>query len=307
MLQYLYTVNYSRDEEDLCKMELKYLFNINVEGKYFFSELFINPSRSPFLKKCIKIIYTGTSLEDIIEQISQDKLFGLNYKVSYLDLPGDVFEFKQRRKIEYEVGLSILGDFQMKAPKTNFTVTKFMDKWIFGECTLNDSLWMEHNKKPYSYSNALKVNVSRALINIAVGNELNTNVIDPCCGIGTVLIEALSMGINIKGYEINPSIGYNAKKNLEYFEFEDVITIGDMHNIKEKYDIAIVDLPYGIFTNISPEEQLAIIKTARKIANRLLLITFVNMTEEILSSGFTIENNCIVSKGTFQRHIYICN
>ena len=305
--QYLYTTNYSRDEAALCKMEITELFNIALAEKHFFSNFFINPSRSPFIKKCINIMFTGENLEDIINQIQKKNLFGLNYKVSYVEIAEDGFDFKKRRSIEYEVGLSILGDFEMKHPETTFGITKLNGLWIFGQFTSNDSKWTTHNKKPFSYSNALKVNVSRAIVNIAVGNNLNCSVIDPCCGIGTVLIEALSMGINIKGYEINPSIGYNAKRNLQYFEFEDVITIGDMNTIQDKFDVAIVDLPYGIFTSISPEQQLSIIASTRSIADRMILITFDAMEEQINASGFTIENSCLISKGKFERHIYICS
>ena len=163
-----------------------------------------------------------------------------------------------------------------------------------------------HDHKPFSYSNALKVNVSRALVNIAVGNNLNCKVVDPCCGVGTVLIEALSMGIDIKGYEINPNIGANAKENLQYFEYEDVITICDMSTITDKFDVAIVDLPYGVFTKTTPEEQLSIIANTRKIANRLVLIAFNNMDEQVVSSGFTIEDKFIISKGKFKRLVSIC-
>lgn len=45
------------------------------------------------------------------------------------------------------------------------------------------------------------------------------------------------------------------KKNLEFFGYKNVITSGDMHNIEEKYDVAIIDLPYGVFTSTTLEEQ----------------------------------------------------
>ena len=167
-------------------------------------------------------------------------------------------------------------------------------------------MWLSHNKKPFSYSNALKVNVSRAVVNIAIGNNLNYKVIDPCCGIGTVLIEALSMGIDIIGYEINPSIGYNAIRNLNYFGYENIITIGDMTSIEDIYDIAIIDLPYGIFTQITAQEQLDIILSGRRIAKKLILITFEDMETQIKACGFNIEDRCTISKGNFIRHISIC-
>jgi tRNA (guanine10-N2)-dimethyltransferase len=304
---YLYTTNYSKDEESLCKMEIKCLFNKPLYEKHLFSNIYVDPSRSPFIKKCISIMYTGDTLMQIIDQIVSDKLTSIDYKVVYINDSDKNIGFHEGRKIEFEVGYNILGEAELKNPKMIFGITKLSNKWIFGECESNDSEWLLHNRKPFSYSNALKVNVSRALVNIAVGNDLDSRVIDPCCGIGTVLIEALSMQVNIVGYEINTFIGKNAKTNLRYFGYEDVIIIGDMNDIQNKFDVAIVDLPYGIFTQITPSEQLAIINSTRRIAHKMVIITFDDMNQQITSVGFNIDDRCTVSKGTFTRHIYICS
>ncbi|MBZ9635414.1 TRM11 family SAM-dependent methyltransferase [Clostridium sp. FP1] len=305
--RYLYTTNYSSDEESLCKMEIKCLFNKHLHEKHLFSDIYVDPSRSPFIKKCISIMYTGETMQQIINQIVMDKLTSVNYKVAYINSTDEPMGFHKGRSIEFEIGFNILGEAEMKNPEITFGITKVDNKWIFGECESNTSDWLFHNKKPFSYSNALKVNVCRALVNIAVGNNLDCTVVDPCCGIGTVLIEAISIGINIKGYEINPYIGKNAKTNLRYFGYEDVITIGDMNDIQNKFDVAIVDLPYGIFTQITPGEQLAIMESTRRIAARMVIITFDEMDKQIASVGFHIDDKCTVSKGTFKRHIYICS
>jgi len=305
--KYLYTTNYSKDEESLCKMELKYLFNKTLDEKHLFSDIYVDPSRSPFIKKCISIMYTGETVKQIIDQIVKDKLTSLNYKVTYINATDESMGFHEGRSIEFEVGSNILGEAEMKNPIIIFGITKVANKWIFGECKSNASDWLLHNKKPYSYSNALKVKVCRALVNIAVANNLDCSVVDPCCGIGTVLIEAISMQIDIKGYEINPYIGENAKANLRYFGYKDVITIGDMNDIQDKFNVAIVDLPYGIFTQITPDEQLAIIVSTRRIAERMVIITFEDMAQQITSVGFHIEDRCTVSKGNFERHIFICS
>lgn len=305
--KYLYTTNYSKDEESLCKMETKCLFNKPLDGKHLFSDIYVDPSRSPFIKKCISIMYTGETMKQIIEQIVMDKLTSADYKVAYINATDEIMGFHEKRSIEFEIGFSILGEAEMKKPTIVFGITKVDNKWVFGECESNNSDWLLHNTKPFSYSNALKVNVCRALVNIAVGNNLDLSVVDPCCGIGTVLIEAISMGINIRGYEINSYIGKNAKTNLRYFGYEDVITICDMNDIKNKFNVAIVDLPYGIFTQITTEEQLAIMDSTRRIANRMVIITFDEMEQQITSVGFHIDDKCTVSKGTFKRHIYICS
>lgn len=305
--KYLYTTNYSIDEESLCKMEIKCLFNKLLDEKHIFSDIYVDPSRSPFIKKCISIMYTGETMKQIIDQIVKDELTSINYKVVYINATGETIGFHEGRKIEFEIGFNILGEAELKNPEIIFGITKVANKWVFGECESNTNDWVFHNKKPFSYSNALKVTVCRALVNIAVGNNLNCSVIDPCCGIGTVLIEAISMRIKIKGYEINPLIGKNAKTNLRYFGYEDVITICDINDTQDKFNVAIVDLPYGIFTQITTVEQLAIMKSTRRIADRMVIITFEDMAQQITSSGFHIDDRCTVSKGTFKRHIFICS
>ena len=303
---YFYTINFALDEESLCKMEMKSLFKKVPKKKHFFSYHYINPSRSPFIKHCISILYTGNTLENIISQIKSDNLMYDKFKVCYVNYEDGHLHLDERRKIEYSVGLSINGEAEMLNPELIFGITQVNGKWIFGKYEINESKWHLHNIKPYSYSNALNVKVSRALVNIAVSNNLKCTVVDPCCGIGTVLVEALSQEINIKGYEINPMIARNAKKNLEHFGYENIITTGDMHIINDKFDVAIVDLPYGLFSPTTLKEQVDIMKSARRISKKLVIITFEDMDNHIISSGFHIVDRCHVSKGKFKRYITIC-
>jgi len=172
------------------------------------------------------------------------------------------------------------------------------------------SIWdseEKHNKKPNSNSHSLKTRTAKALVNIAVGDGLNCKLIDPCCGVGTVVIEAISMQINVKGYEINWLIARKAEKNLAFFGYKNVITNGNMHDIKEHFDVAIVDIPYGLFTPVSSEQQCDIIKSARRIADKLVIITCEDMDKALISEGFEIVDHCHVTKGNFMRTISICH
>ncbi|NMM64072.1 RNA methyltransferase [Clostridium sp. P21] len=303
---YFYIINFSSDEESLCKMEMKCLFNKVPNVKHFFSYHYIDPSRSPFIKECISIMYTGKSLEDIIHKITTDNLKYEKFKVSYINYGDETVGYENRRNIEYKLGQNIKGEAEMKNPELIFGVTKSNGKWIFGEYKKSEPDWKLHSRKPYSYSNALNSRVARAIVNIAVCNNSNYKVVDPCCGIGTVIIEALSLGINIKGWEINPMIAANAKINLKYLYYKNVITTGTMHDIKDKFDVSIIDLPYGLFSPTTLKEQVDIMKTARKISNKMVIVTFEDMDKHILSAGFDIIDSCSVSKSKFKRYITIC-
>jgi tRNA G10 N-methylase Trm11 len=302
--KYFYEIRYTAFEKALCEMEMKYLFGKHIEGNFFFSDFYIDPSRSPFIKKCISIIYTGDTLSDIVQQIKDNNLSFEQYKIRFLDTEGKNYE--ERLKALYTIGYDIKGTADMHNPKIFLGLSRFAGQWIFGTLEDNRANWLTHNIKLYSYCNALGVRVAKALVNIAAGNNLNCKLVDPCCGIGTVVIEALAMGFDIKGYELNPLIAENAKRNLEFFALKDAITEGDMHEIKDHYDCAIVDIPYGHFNPTTLEIQTNIFKTVRRIADRSIFITNKEMDEYLLDSGFRIIDKCYVAKGSFRRYITVC-
>ena len=70
--RYFYQVNYNAEfEESLCSMELKCLLNSEMNNKCVFSNIYVEPSRSPFIKEMISILYEEESLEDILENIKR--------------------------------------------------------------------------------------------------------------------------------------------------------------------------------------------------------------------------------------------
>ena len=301
-----YTVKYSKYLADLCKLELKYLFNHLNDDKYFFSELLIPPSRSPFIKERLTIIYEGNSLNSIAEQILADKFSAENFRVTYIKVEEETEEYQERLQWTRELGFAIYGEADIRNPQVTFGVTSVNGKWYFGNYEKNDYSWHHHDNKPHTYSNSLNFRVARALVNIGVGPDTGQTMIDPCCGIGTVVIEALSMGIQAKGYEINQFVANNAQRNLTFFNYPDSITANDMHVMPEHFDVSIVDIPYGLYQQTTAAEQQAIIKTARRISGRMILVSFDNMDDMIREAGFTLTDKVQVPKGKFVRYINVC-
>lgn len=304
--KYFYYIKYPVFEEDLCKLEMKCLFGKTPSEKYLFSDFYISASRSPFIKEMISVVYEEDSLEQIIHNIIKDKLAYDEFKVCYLRTEYSDIDYEERLRSLSQIGFVITGEPEIHNPKVILGVTQICGKWIFGMYEKNDYKWHIHDNKPYSYSNSLSVRVARALVNIAVKNNLECKLIDPCCGVGTVILEALSMGIDVVGCELNKSIAENAKKNLEFYGYENVVTNGDMNEIEEKYDTAIIDLPYGLFTPTTIEEQTSLIRSARRISTRLVIVTFEEMNDCITDAGFKIVDKSYVCKGKFKRYINIC-
>lgn len=304
---YLYVINYLPSEKGLCQLEMKYLFHEQVVDKYFFSGKKVNPSRSPYIKHCMSVMYRADSLQELLGMLQNNKMAYKDFKFVYFKIADSELGYEEWIHSVTELGKLIDGAVDMVNPKVMLGATKVHGQWIFGEFEKNDNHWQEHNKKPNSNSHSLKTRAAKALVNIAVGDELDCTLIDPCCGVGTVVLEAVAMQVNVKGYEINWLIARKAEKNLAFFGYENVIINGDMHQIEEHFDVAIVDIPYGLFTPVTLAEQCEIIKTARRIADKLVIITFEDMDKALIAEGFEIVDQCHVSKGNFIRTISICH
>lgn len=304
---FLYFINYQDNERELCKMEMRCLFNREINEKYFFSDIDINASKSPFIKSKIKIIYSDESLDRMVRKIKEDNLSYDDFKVSYVKSEQGDVQYEDRLEATRKIGFVVNGYPDMHKPLNPLAVTKINGLWIFGEYERNDFKWQKHNDKPYSYSNALGLRMARALVNIAMKDNEEGTLIDPCCGVGTVVIEALDLGIKVKGCEISKQIAYNARENVEFLGYlRDTIVCYDMHKIKDKYDSAIIDIPYGLFSPVTLEEQKAIIHTARNICEKMVIVTFEDMEKFIVEAGFSVIDKCVVPKGNFKRHILVC-
>lgn len=304
---FIYFINYQDNERELCKMEMRCLFNREINEKYFFSDIDINASKSPFIKSKIKIIYSDEFLDRMVRKIKEDNLSYDDFKVSYVKSEQGDVQYEDRLEATRKIGFVVNGYPDIHKPRNPLAVTKINGLWIFGEYERNDFKWQKHNDKPYSYSNALGLRMARALVNIAMKDNEEGTLIDPCCGVGTVVIEALDLGIKVKGCEISKQIAYNARENVEFLGYlRDTIVCYDMHKIKDKYDSAIIDIPYGLFSPVTLEEQKAIIHTARNICEKMVIVTFEDMEKFIVEAGFSVIDKCVVPKGNFKRHILVC-
>lgn len=310
---FIYTYGYREEELSLCHLEMRSLFGIETLSNIFQSTVHIDPDRSPFLKERIEVMYQGDSLPQILEQVTEIQMLDSTFKVIFMktnDLePSEKIEYEERRTIEREIGLHIHGEYDFYQPDHLFGIVTLGGRWYFGKYSKNKATWLHHIQKPRSYSIALSTRVARAAANIAVPNPWGVKAIDPCCGIGTVLVEALSMGIDIVGRDINPLVVHGARDNIAHFGLEGEVTIGAIADVSANYDVAIIDMPYNLYSKTTPEEQFSILQHARRIASKVIVITMESMDEMIADAGFTIADRCVAkkgSKGSFSRQIIVC-
>ncbi|WP_240762102.1 TRM11 family SAM-dependent methyltransferase [Paenibacillus thalictri] len=305
--KHIYTFVCHEDERELCELELRTLLGVQPQSSWAESARCVDPGRSPFVKQRLDVLYESGSIEDIAAWAAGGvELAGATFKVVAADADGRA-SYDELRAVERAVGARIRGVADMREPARRLGLLRAGGRWVLGDARESGAAWLAHSAKPHSYSTALGVRVARAVANIAVPDPAaGARAIDPCCGIGTVLIEALAMGIDIVGCDINPLAVRGARGNLLHFGMPDIVRLADMRTLAGHYDAAVLDLPYNLCSRLSEEMRLEMLSSLRRLAAKAVVISTEEIAPSLGAAGFTVADRCTARKGRFARYIYVC-
>ena len=295
MKQYFYLFNYPPEEYDLCALEFKYLFHEEYQ-QCFITNKDIDVNISVFMKGKIDIWAISSNFDDLKEKVKRQNHNYQDFKVIYLKNPISHPDYQETLDKCKDISWFIAGSVNMSKPKHTIALTKVNDLWIIGYYHHGVPSWKKYDDKPNTFSNSLDIRLARTLINIAGENDQTKTMIDPCCGMGTVVLEGLALGYSIKGFDISRDISWKARCNLNHFGFDGMLITKD-------------DINKHLYTPITYKEQCDIINSARKLCNKLVLVSYEQMDQEIKQAGFEIRNRILRKKTEFVkfgRYIYVC-
>lgn len=306
---FLYNLNYSEYEEALCAIEFRALFNEELKEKILFSSIEVDPSVSPFIKNRFEILYETSTFEDLLAFVDEYKNDARDFDIKYLKLlSGDPLAEKRNTLCKI-VGERMKHPRNFKSPETLYSITYYQDKWYFGVLIKNSYEWREHNNRPHTYSNSLNIHLAKVLINLAGMGDLTKSIIDPCCGAGTVVLEGCFAGYNIAGSDISRKTSWNALRNLRHFGYNASIRHQAIEDIEEHYDSSIIDLPYGLYSQTTPEAQAMIIRNAKRISDRIVIVSSEDIRDMIVKEDLKVVDSCKLIKTVnreFARYVWVC-
>lgn len=303
---FIYKFTSEKYNKQLVEREMQAIFNLPINSEWIISEQDITPNKSYFLNYRIKVIANASCLENLAKLIKTQKLYFEDFKVEFIDVKSDILQYDMRINYCRLIADMIDGTCKMIKPSTKVVVTFVNGLWYAGILEKNDRSFETLQNKPHSYSHSLSAQLARTLVNILCAQNKPT-IIDPCCGIGTVVIDALSQGYDITGTELVWLVANKAKQNLEHFNLNPVITCQDMHQIKTKYDLSILDLPYGLMSQTTPKLQTELITSCYNFSNQLMLITNEDSVDLIANTNWKISEMIEIPKANymFTRYMYI--
>ncbi len=309
---YLYSYNSHETEAELCRMEMRALFGGSVlyrTESLLLSSRQIEPDRSPFMTLRMDIRIMARSVEELAVQAGTMEAIvsGHSFKVVFIK-SGDSYTYDEQRAFERVVGSRIPGRREMKKPDMTLGLIAVQGTWMLGICRFPERAWHAHIHKPQNYSTGLSAKAARALVNVMAPVVHGVRAVDPCCGMGNVLIEALSMGLDIRGRDINPLAIRGARTNLLHYGYKaELVTLGDMNELQGRFDAAMVDMPYNLCSVLPVEEQERMLSSLYRLAPRAVVVsTEEEVRERIMLAGYRISDECTLRKGSFVRHVWLC-
>lgn len=307
--KYIYTFKFNHHYSDLCKLEARQIFYSEPKEKLIFSDIKLDPSISPFIRERFEILLSSDDYTTLLEDVENERIKFEGFKAEYLILEGDDTGYKERLNKLCDIGYRIEGIPDYKTPTRIYSICKYKGLWYFGILEKHDITWHKHKQKPHSFSNSIGMVVGKTLVSLASKGDKKSRLLDSCCGVGTIMLEACSSGFAIDGCDINWKACKHTRENLKHFNYTSNVYRADIKDLDKIYDAIIIDLPYNIYTYSNDTIGQNIISSAAKISSRIVIVSVADISLLIEKAGLKTIDSCNVSKrgkSGFERRIWVC-
>lgn len=300
---YLYLTIRSEPEKHLIAAECTAISGTTPnEYGIALTETEADVSRAAYIKTCMKVIVCVSDLTELYAHLEKIGLNSDGFRVSLAKFPRRLPANSQ--DVMHQIGARIGGTPDLSNPKTTFLVVMTAEKiWLGEVLSESDGSWNEHSQKAQLYSSALPTRLARAMVNLVAAP--GDKIIDPCCGSGTILVEAFSIGIKALGCDINPKLPIMSVENLKHFGMDGMVLIADARNMAGNFDAAVTDLPYG--RNCPMDEQLChdILQNIRNLAPKAAVVTGEDISKLLTQMKYDVKKVIPIPKTSLTRYVHI--
>jgi tRNA (guanine10-N2)-dimethyltransferase len=175
----------------------------------------------------------------------------------------------KKNKISTQNAIHLIADAINGLPDLNNPLHRLViiahdSGFYLGEILSNPTRSYEmHKSKPYHTTNSLPSQLARAVVNLAYPSR---TILDPCCGTGSLLLEACATGIAAFGMDRNPKMVGMTRLNLNHFGYQAVVEHGDARQCTITAEAIVTDFPYGRFSILNEENLKGILRQMPALA-----------------------------------------
>ena len=239
--------------------------------------------QSAYLRTGLQLLAQGSTLDELLIAVEQADFVADGFRIDFLSLSGQN-RLRPRRSI---VALADVIPFypNLVDPQHRFLLIERQHELWFGE-VLSECQYsfQQHAAKPYRTSTSLSSQLARALVNLVVPQA--RSLLDPCCGTGSILLEAHLLGLHTYGADQNRRTAWMARQNLAHFGYDAVVDHIEIQGCKRSADALVTDLPYGRLLKADERAIRSILEHGRNLAPLAVYVAGHNITEWLAAAGY---------------------
>ncbi|MBT3270658.1 hypothetical protein HN371_26185 [Candidatus Poribacteria bacterium] len=240
-------------------------------------------ARSAYVRWGARFIAHAPTLDALTRLIAADPPRGPGFRIDFVDASGA--QPVKRRDAIIAVADVLQDRPNLDDPRHVFVLVAREDGFWFGEMVAECAHdYAKHRDRPYRTSAAMPPRLARALVNIVAPPA--TSIIDPCCGTGTIVLEASALGLGVQAGDINPRMVGMTRENAGYFGHELEPREGDAASWETTADAVVANLPYGRNLEASEENVRGILEAGRRMAPVGVYVTPHDLSETLRDVGY---------------------
>jgi tRNA G10 N-methylase Trm11 len=270
-------------------------------ARIFWGRAGVDVGRSAYVAECCHGLASAADFGGLLRAMAKLSLRRERFRIVLRRLGTRAVTDSQ--EVIVAVANAIEGRPDLERPVCEMVVVAREGRWLLGELVSRSAAtWRGHEHRPHQYSSALPPRFARALVNlVAVPGD---SLVDPCCGVGTVLIEASEAGVAAYGWESNPPVVEHARANVCHWGVDAPIVEGDGRAFTGAYDGAVLDLPYGHSSVRIEAICRGLVARAAERCRFLAVVSGGDMTGFLGELGLTVLGMARVRKGGLVRHVH---
>ncbi len=300
-MSFFYLLTGPPEERELAALELWALAGVSAPGPCAEGWLAAEVTGAAYTRFCARTLAAGSSLDELVSATAAADLTVDRFRIEVYRPAPKVPE--GRTQIAKRLADAIYGWPDLDNPQVRLMVVAQPGCWRLGRLLSESSGDWRRRAAPADYSAALPAQMARALVNLvaAPGDTL----LDPCCGIGTVVVQAAQRGIRAVGVEISKKLAGRAAAFVRAADRGGLIVAADARRLGGKFEAAVLDLPYGRATLAPAGLYRDLLSNLSGMAQRVAIVAAEPLDELLAATGFRLLREARVPSGRLTRHIHL--
>lgn len=261
-------------------------------------------ARAAYVHRGIRVLARADTFDELRARVAECVHIGLDahrFRIDTHDPAGR----SPRNSMEIAVAFAnVLNDLpDLSDPVHRFIVVVGSHTWTFGEVVAEaDGSYRQHDKKPWTTSSSLDSRFSRALVNLVPDA---TSILDPCCGAGSIVLEAAALGLDAFGVDWKPALVGMTRENLAHFGYPGTVVRADSRTHQQRADAIITDLPYGFAIDSDEGQIRAILERSATLAPQGVFVAPADISTWLRAAGFSdIVVHTVLKRRGFTRWVH---